>query len=385
MRILQVAPYFPPYSGGQERYVYNLCKYLVRRGHEVLVLTSNYPPLKRGSLEGGRLTVKRLKVFLRPLRNPIIPSLVRFLIRHSRWADLVHVHNEHSFSSMVASVLKGHIGFPMVLSNHGRLIFGNRVADFLERCYSASIGKRVFRSADAITVNSPADEKYIYRLVPEVEGRVFVVPNAIDEERLRRILETQGEVKMEGGRESERFKLLFVGRLITRKGVEWLIKAMRIVRELRKEVMCLIVGEGEDEAYLRKLAASLRLGEHVRFLGRVSDKELVSLYLTSDAFVLPSISEGCPTVLLEAMYFGLPVVATNLPGMRDVFKGAAILVPPKDPHALAEAILLLLDDEELRSRLAVQGRKLVKERHLWGKTVRMFEEIYLRVLREVYA
>mgnify|MGYP000144326075 CR=1 FL=1 len=141
MKILQFVPYFLPYPGGQERYVYNLSKYLVKMGHEVHVITSNFPKSKKFEEIDG-ITVERYTLIARPLRNPIVP---KFLLVPKRFKDfdIIHIHNEHAFSSMVAAYAKRNGDFPLVLTNHGQLKFGNYLADTIERAYMKTFGKKI--------------------------------------------------------------------------------------------------------------------------------------------------------------------------------------------------------------------------------------------------
>ncbi len=150
-----------------------------------------------------------------------------------------------------------------------------------------------------------------------------------------------------------------------------------IINELkRNDVLCILVGEGEDHNYFKVLVDELDLGDYVLFTDSISNEDLIWMYKNTDIFTLPSLSEVCPTVVLEAMYFGLPVVATAIPGVKDHFKEVTLLVPPKNEDRLAEAIIKLLDDEELTRRLSKAGAKLIKGKYTWDVVAKEYEEIY---------
>lgn len=386
MRILQIVPYFPPYNGGQERYVYNLSKYLVKMGHEVHVITSNYPKSEKEEVIDG-ITVERHKCLTRPLRNPITPSMA-LLGKKIKEYDVIHTHNEHSFAAMVAAYFRKRTSVPLILTCHGQLIFGSKTADYFERMYSRIIGRRIFNIIDIIAVNSTMDRDYLLSINPDISGNIKVLHNAIDPDFFETVINNasyrDSEDKIKSIITGNTKIILFVGRLIKRKGIEWLIRAMNsIVNTLgRTDVLCMIVGEGEDYSYFETVVNELKIGDYVYFTRSVSNEDLIYLYENADIFTLPSLSEVCPTVALEAMYFGLPVVVTDIPGVKDHFKDVALLVPSRNENELAEAIVRLLDEEELAKRLSTAGEELVKSKYTWDVVAKEYEKIYAKLLKQ---
>ena len=375
LRILQFVPYFIPYPGGQERYVYNLSKYLIKMGHEVHVITSDYPKSKEFEEIDG-ITVERYRPLARPLRNPIVPKFFQVPRRFSEF-DVVHIHNEHAFSSMIAAYTKRKRDFPLILTNHGKLVFGHYIADRIERTYMRYIGRRVFNVSDAIIVNSESDKAFISQISPESSSKILILPNSIDPDALLEKFKNSHVIHDEI---SADFIVLYVGALIKRKGVEWLIKALTMLRKsINKKIKCVLVGDGPDRKYFEALVRRYNLSSIVLFTGRISDEELIWWYNHSNIFVLPSLSEGLPTAILEAMYFGLPVIATDIPGVRDHFKDTAILVQPKNEHSLAAAITEIISNDDLRKRLSEKGKKLVEERYTWPVTAEKYVEVYKNV------
>ncbi|HBT49623.1 MAG TPA: hypothetical protein DEA61_07330, partial [Caldanaerobacter subterraneus] len=379
MKILQFVPYFIPYPGGQERYVYNLSRYLVKMGHEVHVITSNFPRSKKFEEIDG-ITVERYKLIAKILRNPIVPGFLTVPRRFGKF-DIIHIHNEHAFSSIVAAYAKRKKDFPLVLTNHGQLKFGNYLADAIERFYIKTFGKKILELSDAIVVNSVSDKDFLTTIAPKISDKIYVLHNAIDPEFFMKLAK-----EAEGNKWTidADVKILYVGQLIKRKGIEWLIKAVKIIKNStnNKKIKCILVGEGKDRTYFETLVRKYNLLDSIMFTGQVSDAELVWLYKNSDVFVLPSLAEGCPTVVLEAMYFGLPVVTTDIPGVRDHFEDVAILVPPKDERALATSIVRLLEDKNLAKSLSKSGMKLVMEKYTWDRVAKEYETLYKNVIEK---
>lgn len=177
--------------------------------------------------------------------------------------------------------------------------------------------------------------------------------------------------------------LLFCGRLIQRKGIDVLLRAMPTILAER-QVQLVITGEGDRKAEWQELALDLALGDQVRFAGFVSDEELANLYQTSDLYVHPAIfddkgdTEGLGVVLSEALAHKLPVVASGVGGIVDVIKDekTGLLVAEKDEAALAAAVLRVLGDEVLAQRLGEEGLKHVQEFFDWERITREMLALY---------
>lgn len=177
--------------------------------------------------------------------------------------------------------------------------------------------------------------------------------------------------------------LLFCGRLIQRKGIDVLLRAMvQVLGE--REVKLVITGEGDRKAEWQKLSSSLGLDLFVRFAGFVSDEELADLYRTSDVYVHPAIfddkgdTEGLGVVLIEALAHKLPVVASSVGGIVDVIQHekTGLLVPEKDEAALAQSILRILDNPELGRVLGEQGFAHTRRFFDWDRITDEMEIIY---------
>ena len=168
--------------------------------------------------------------------------------------------------------------------------------------------------------------------------------------------------------------LLFVGRLRIRKGVEVLLEALRSL-----EVRLVIAGDGEHRTVLERRASELELGSKVRFLGRRDASQVRGLLGGARALVVPSIYEGMPLVVLEAMEAGVPVVASRVSGIPEVVEDGRTgwLVPPEDPEALAAALAQVLANPAEAMRRGEEGRRRVCERFRPAHAARLWREIVL--------
>jgi glycosyltransferase involved in cell wall biosynthesis len=178
--------------------------------------------------------------------------------------------------------------------------------------------------------------------------------------------------------------LLCVGRLVPGKGVQYLLEALCLVRQVYPNAILTVAGDGKFRPDLERLCASLGLTAVVRFVGAQSRSRLPELYAKADLVVIPSLSEIFPYVALEAAATGIPVVATNVGGIPEILGDGAFLVPPMDPKALAEGILTALSD-----RTAAAARaKLAQERYLarfdFGTMVDRTEAVYAELRRRAH-
>ena len=375
MKILQVAPYFLPYMGGQEIYIYNLSKHLVAMGHEVHIITSNYPKSKYYEEIDG-ITVERNDVEFRPLRNPISKGF--FNIKElANDFDIIQTHNLFAFSSWMASYYKKKFDYPLILTDHGKLKFGLWYKDFFVHIYSRTIAKEILYKTDYITVLSDFQRKRLSSICPNSSHKINVIPNAIDTDLFNELDKKSSRTNYNS------FNFLYVGQMIKRKGLTWLINALKVVIKSETDVKLILVGDGVDIDYYKKLVEELDLNNHVEFLGRINNKsELVKIYKNADVFVLPSLSEGLPTVILEAFYFGLPVISTNLEGIKEYFGNYAFLVPPRDSLSLAGAMIYLCKDDHLEEakKLSKKFINLIETKYSWNVVVAKYENAYNKIL-----
>jgi glycosyltransferase involved in cell wall biosynthesis len=197
-----------------------------------------------------------------------------------------------------------------------------------------------------------------------------------------------GEKNAEGGklRATDSLKLLWSGQLIPRKNFGLLMEALsRLPDEIRWHLR--VAGEGNLLEYWKTKSVEHGLREHLTFLGQVAYSQMSEQYRWADVFAFPSLREATGTVILEAMSYGLPVIALKLHGARVVLDDSCgILVPVVSKEQMVkdfrDAIIKLYYDPELRRKLGEAGRKRVEESHLWEKKAQRMSEIYRQVLTQ---
>jgi len=348
MRICQVAPYFHPHVGGVESHVYSLCKELSRRGHEVTVYTTlSNPSLPLYEIIDG-FDVHRVPPLFTVLRTPIIPELKKELVTWD--GDVVHAHSPPPLSSYYAAKACAVTKKSFVLTHHCDLEIPSPLGPVIVGLYEHTLGRYTLSRADRVIVTShsyAATSKVVW-------GRgACPIPNPVAIDRFA--------PSVSGRKIRRRYRpplILFVGRLVYQKGLEYLIRSAEHV----PDATYLIVGDGPMRKELEAIARHIAPGRIV-FAGRVPDKELPRYYGACDIFILPSISrlEAFGIVVLEAMASGKPVIATDVPGVRDVVidNVDGLIAEPLNAKDLAEHINRLLADPTLRKRMGQAGRAKV--------------------------
>lgn len=310
---------------------------------------------------GARL---RLLRFLSAFRRAVRTRVAEFK------PDVLHVHWWFPGGLTIWPWAGLPAALPVVITSHGTDLF------LLDRLrFARPLARRVFARAAQVTVISTP-------LIPRVQAlgvpaeRVTVVPMPLDAATF-----TRGDGPRDGD------LLLFVGRLIERKGAEFAIRAVAELRQERKrKLRLLVVGDGPQRVALERLAGTLGVRAAVAFAGTLPPAEVAPLYRRATALLFPAVTdwkgeqEGFGMVLVEAMRSGLPIVATRSGGILDVISDGetGLLVPERDPKALADAVDRLLDRPEEARQLAAAAQEDMSRRFAPERIARVFDEVYKR-------
>jgi glycosyltransferase involved in cell wall biosynthesis len=355
--------------GGAERVVFELARSLDRRAFRPLVACLNFKGALAGPLEADGIPVVGLDK--RPKFDPsVLVKLVR-LMRRER-VDVVHTHLwTSSFWGRLAAAAAR---VPVIVVTEHNLDTWRRAPHWLADRLLGRV------TDDWIFVSDEVEAFYRARL-PIPWDRAHVVHNGVDLAPFANRLHP-GDVRARMGLPADARVAGVVGRLEARKGHHHFIEAMAIVAAREPRALGLIVGEGKEKPALLAQRDALGLGESVRLVGYWP--QLAEAFAALDVFVLPSLMEGHPLAILEAMAAGKPVVATEVGGNREAVEAGitGLLVPAADPDALAEAILSLLRDTARAAAFGEAGRRSLERRFSLAEAVRANEDIYRRRHRE---
>jgi len=379
-RLLILTSTFPRWEDDEDPpFVFELCDRLKTEYH-IHVLAPHFPGASKEEDFIG-IHVKRFRYFFDPFerlayhggilaklkKNPFKYGLLPFffmgelfalikMLRHHRF-HLIHAHwlIPQGLVAALACYLTGS-KIPLLLTSHGGDLFG------LQGIIMNRIKRWVIFKSQSLTVVSLNMIEAVKKL-GVTNKKIYVIPMGVD-------LKTRF-IPAETTRINN--NMLFVGRLVEKKGLYYLIHALPLILKRHPQVTLLIAGDGPEKINLKRACEKLGINANVRFLGAVKNDLLPALYQTSGVFVFPSViaddgdREGFGLVLVEALGCECAAIVTDLPAMQDIIEDGktGLVIPQKNIRKLAEKVILLLEDQKLRESLGREGRRYVLRNFDW--------------------
>lgn len=373
MNITHVNHHYLPMYGGLEYYTYRLSESLALAGHQTHVVTTD-ESLRGAAVPTELDGVTYCRTDASILRNPFSVELFRRL--RASDADVYHLHSPWTLSSLEA-VFALPKDVPVVVTVHGFQPFTSLFARLISRAYRP-FAQRVFDRCDAIIVLGETEAERLHREFDVPAEKVAVIPNGIDLEEVNVSSDVVDAFRAKHDLDPTKPTVLFVGRLVPEKNPELLVETL--VGPLADlDCQALVVGAG-DEAYAERLHEIA--DDRIRFASGLPREELLAAYQVSDLFVLLSVSEGLPTVVLEAMHAELPVITTPVGALPDFITEEHGAIVPVDatPDDLAEALRPFLTDADARLAVGARNRELVHEQFDWDRIAVDIEALYTELL-----
>ena len=441
MKVLVIGSVYPRFQEDSEvPWLRSSIEHLKKAGVEIQVLAPSYKGLKSHDIDGTHVNRFRYapaaweiltheegapskmasKPWLQLLAIPyIINGFIQCLRICRKWRpDVIHAHwpFPHAYIALGAAKL---FKIPLVLNFHGAELLLIRKKKWVKPLLKFAIGR-----AQAVFANSSFTASKIkalknvnvewspYETTLETKDNSGVILNEREDnlkrresqpclhgyDRASKVGATPHPVTITPHAVNGKFKILFVGRHIERKGIRYLIEAAKYLPRDKFEIR--IVGGGDLTEQLKQQAALLDERRETKdertqsasiiFTGKLSPEDLANEYRTANVFTLPAIvdskgdTEGLGVVLIEAMELGLPIVASNVGGIPDVVIDgeSGILVPEKDPEALADAFKRLEENPSLIEKLLVGARKRINECFTWNGIIERQIDIYNKVINQ---
>ncbi len=378
MKIIQAAKFYFPRVGGMETAVINLSEGLIHYPNVSVQVIACQPSI---SFQSKRDNINGVDVIYKPLLGhiaslPISPTYISTLKKMK--GDILHLHAPFPLTEF-AFLLN-----PKIRKNFKKVVLWWQ-SDIVKQAIMLPLYilllHRLLKKVDKIILNNPTMLTNSY-IIPHYKEKCVVIPIGIKQDILIKNRTDQQAINTLRKRYGNKL-VLFVGRIVYYKGIEYLIRAMKEVQD----ASLVIVGSGPLEEQVDEHIRKLKLEHRVFRISNVSNEELYAYYNACDLFVLPSIekSEAYGIVQLEAMACGKPVICTELnTGTSFINKNGVTgyVVPPRDSKSLEIAIRTLLDNCKLREEMGKNGQERVQQEFTADKMVERVYNLYKNLLTE---
>ena len=353
----------------QNAHILRWARILLTKGYDIIVISSEPNSWNIKDIPVIECLAVTPKSYLHNLLNQFLRTIKIVKILKELKPDVVHIHSlDYVHPLMVGLVNSVTNGFKnLIVSVWGTDIIGN--TDNPGTLWGVLSKKYMFRQAEEITATSHFLAEATAKLSPKGKF-IHVIPFGIDCSMFR---------KKEFRHADKKVQIGFIKHLEPRYGPDHLLRAMAIIVKQYQDVELTVVGHGKMMDTLKELSIHLRIEKHIGFTGYIPYEQIPEILAGMDIFVMPSVeAETFGVAAIEAQAMEVPVVASNIGGVPEaVVDGkTGILIEPGNVEQLAEAIIKLVKEPELRQRMGEEGRKFVLRNYNIEENVRLFEQLY---------
>ena len=382
LKVLHVPRTLDDDAGGPPMVVQGICTALREQGVQCEVATTHGSRTHGKPVQLPGIAVHSFPASpLASVWNGHAQGLWRFLQRNASRFDLIHIHEPWHYSSCAAYVAAQRAGVPLMVSIHGAMMAGalrrKRQRKFL---YLNLVQRRMLNAMGAVHTLAPAETQALSAL--GVRCPFFQAPNGVSREMLRALDAAPVSPLIERHPQlAGRRVILFLGRIIARKGLIPLAEAFIALARRHPDAMLLVAGEPQDDTAAQARAALHRAGLRQRavFAGMLTGADKLAALRLADIFALPSQFEGFSAAILEALAARLPVVISAGCNFPEVAEHQAGCIAPTTPEALAGTLDTLLGDASLRARMGANGRRMIEQHYTWSTISAAFAQRYREI------
>jgi glycosyltransferase involved in cell wall biosynthesis len=375
MNILMLNYEFPPIGGGAANA--NLCllrQYADRSDLRVDMLTSAPKPGFKSEKFSENITIHKVGIHKNHLhywrRTEVVEWLIKAGFHYRRLLEKNNYDLAHAFFGFPTGWLcyRNAGRLPYIISLRGSDVPGQHARLQLDYKILAPAFRAIWKKASALVACSKGLKERALLFMPSVS--IDVIPNGVELDRF---------FPVEAAEKSEHIRLLTVGRLSVTKRIEMLIDAIDILHRTACKVHLTVVGGGQTEQQLRKIADERELRDVIKITGRIDSEKMPEVYRQNDIFISASMQEGMSNAMLEAMASGLPIVTTRCEGLAELIDGNGIIVEQENLEDIAKAIKKLIDNPELRKQMSTAARKQA-EKFNWANVAESYIEQYRKII-----
>jgi L-malate glycosyltransferase len=375
MKIILLNFEFPPIGGGAANATMQLLRQFA--GRSVLSLDVLTCAAKPGLVEehfSDNIRIYKVGIHKKDFHFWRKSEVIEWLIKAGFfYRKLLRENNydlAHSFFAFPTGWLcyRNADKLPYIISLRGSDVPGYNIRLSLDYKLMAGLFRRIWSGAAAIIANSGGLQKLALDFIPNLD--IKVIPNGIDTGQFHPA-EKQNPTKT--------IQALTVCRLISRKRIDLLIKAVAGAKELGLDVRLNIAGDGNIMDSLKNLAKELNVADKITFLGVVPAGQMPQVYRENDIYVMSSAHEGMSNAMLEAMASGLPIITTRCEGVDELITANGIILEQADPMRIADAIKILANDPAMRQKMSLAAR-MKAESFTWSSVAEQYLNCYKEVL-----
>jgi glycosyltransferase involved in cell wall biosynthesis len=364
---------FPPIGGGAANaHLCLLMQYAYNKNLQIDVLTSAPEPGLIKENFADNITIYKVGIHKKQLHFWRKTEVLEWLFKAGFHYKKLLRENKYDFAHAFSGFPTGWLSYrsanklPYIISLRGSDVPGEHARLKLDYKILGPAFKAIWKKASAIVANSQGLKNRALKFMPS--AKIDIIPNGVDTECFRPAQTTS---------ESQKLRLITVGRLSVTKRVEILIEAIDILNRQSK-VRFKIVGGGQLLQKLKQIVTENNLDNIVELTGRIDSEEMPQIYRQNDVFISASKMEGMSNAMLEAMASGLPIIATRCEGVDELIDENGLVIENANAEEIAKAIKKLIDDPQLRNQMSEAARKQA-EKFTWGQIADQYLKIYERI------
>lgn len=382
MKIAYISPTFPPIAAGMGTACFYAANHLAK-DHQVTVFLAKK---KNINYLSGNYQIKLFKPWFSYGYADLVPNLFWQLKNF----DIIHLYYPYfgiaeflCFFKKISAQKK-----PKIIFHYQMDMVGEGLSKIVNQLHQKIIAPWLFKTVDAVFVLSAdyAQNSNLKKYWKKYKEKFFIVPNGVDLDKFSNQNKAYSAGLKINLKANE--QIIFTAQALDRqhffKGIDVLIKALKIIN--RKNIKLILAGDGDLKKYYQDLAQRFNLQQQIIFLGQINHNFLPSYYQLADVVVVPSVkkTESFSITAAEAMATGKPVIVSNLPGLRVTPENnvSGLLAEPNNEKDLAEKILFLLDNQELRMQMGQAAQKRAREFYDWQKICQKIENYYQKILKD---